>query len=108
MSIRNPLFRTSRLFTRCFRRQYSSSPPPTYPNNNPIYVSPEILRQPSKLSRVLRWFLFGTFVALPSYWILWLGQKVSIPYCKFPQIWECIILIVDVRRLDAFQTKLTD
>ena len=65
-----------------------------------------MLGRRTALSSFLRWCLAGAFVGLPSYWILWLGQKVSIPYCKTDTIFSGLIL--DVGRLDAFQTKLTD
>src|SRR5436190_14029648 len=105
MSPRIPVLRSSRILSRCFRRQYSL-PPPTYPAYNPIHVSPEILGRRKGLSSFLRWCLAGAFVGLPGYWILWLGQKVSIPYCRNEYI--SFLLILDIGRLDAFQTKLTD
>src|SRR5271170_7172895 len=81
-SFRTPFLRTSRIFPRCIRRNYSS-PPPTYPANNPVHVSPALLGQRSQLSTFLRFCLAGASIGLPAYWILWLGQKVSIPYCTF-------------------------
>lgn len=79
-SFRNPFLRNSRILPRCLRRNYSS-PPPTYPATNPIHVSPAILGQRSQLSTFLQVCLAGASIGLPAYWILWLGKKVSIPYC---------------------------
>ena len=84
-SFRNPFLRTSRIFPRCLRRNYSS-PPPTYPAHNPIHVNPALLGQRSQFSSFLRFCLAGASIGLPAYWILWLGQKVSIPYCKPPYV----------------------
>ena len=106
MSLRNPFFQVPRTFSRCFRRQYSG-PSPNYAANNPIHLPPTFLaRHPPALSSFLRWCLAGAFVGLPGYWILWLGQKVSIPYC-IPSFWDGK-LILDIGRLDAFQTTLTN
>ena len=108
MSLRNSISQSSRTFSRGFRRQYST-PPPTYPaNNNPIHISPENLgRQRTALSSFLRWCVAGALVGLPSYWIIWLGQKVSIPYCNDLGEWRSEVTL-DIGRLDSFQTKLTD
>ena len=101
--IRNPFTRPSRAFTRYFQRRYSG-PPPTYPVNDPIHISPGVLERRSPLRSFLQIFLAGAFVGLPGYWILWLGQKVSIPYCTLQYGNR---LILDVDRLDSFQTSIT-
>lgn len=81
---RNSLLRIPGFVSRCIRRQHTGAPP-TYPPNNPIHIRPGVLQaQRSPLSSFLRWTVAGAFVGLPGYWILWLGQKVSIPYSTLP------------------------
>ena len=101
LSIRNQLLRRSiRSFK--WRRNYSG-PPPTYSTYDPVHISPGVLVKKSPLQTVLTWFLAGACVGLPSYWILWLEQKVSIPYCS-----SLSMTNVDIGRLDSFQTKLSE
>jgi hypothetical protein len=84
MTFRAPFLRTSRLFPRLLRRQHTG-PPPTHPPNEPIYVSPDLLRRSSSpLNSILRWTLGGVCFALPCYWIVGMGKTVSIPYCTPP------------------------
>lgn len=104
-SLRNPLRRTAGLFQKCHTRRQFSGPPPTYPANNPIHISPAALEKRSPLQTFLKWCVAGAFVGLPSYWIFFLGQKVSIPYCIQ---YRGAGLMVDVGRLDAFQTHITE
>lgn len=104
LNLRNMLFRRFRL-PKSSHRPYSG-PPPTYPTYDPVHVSPEILGRRSTVSTFFRWFVAGIFVGLPSYWILWLGQKVSVPYC-IPLL-EGKWLMVDIERVDVVRSRMTE